>query len=98
MLEVSVMCKYVRREIRSMTDADRNGFFEALRTYFDVLRTECDVVARKHGFVKAFASMAFVTDLVPGVVMTAIFAQMHLLAAPLRATFGNEDEGVEQLS
>jgi FAD/FMN-containing dehydrogenase/SAM-dependent methyltransferase len=70
----------------------RFPFFEALRTYFDVLRTECDVVARKHGSVKAYASMAFVTDLVPGVVMTAIFAQMHLLAAPLRATFGDADE------
>ena len=40
MLEVSVMCKYVRREIRSMTDADRNGFFEALRTIYVTSQSE----------------------------------------------------------
>ena len=62
----------------------------ALRTYFDVLRTECDVVARKHGLVKAYASVAFLTDLVPGIVMTAIFAQLRLLAAPLRVTLGDD--------
>ena len=33
-LELQVMAKYVRRELRSMSDGDRNGFFEALKLIY----------------------------------------------------------------
>ena len=68
----------------------RFPFFEVLGVYFDVLRTESDLVAAKYGPVKAYASMAFVTDLVPAIVMSALFAQLHLMAMPLRAALGGE--------
>jgi hypothetical protein len=39
-LTTQVMVKYVRRELRSMTDDDRNGFFEALKLIYTVGQTD----------------------------------------------------------
>jgi hypothetical protein len=61
----------------------RFDFMGFLRIYFDVLRKESDIVREKFGAIKAYSSMAFLTDAIPGVVMTGLFAQLQLLAMPL---------------
>jgi SAM-dependent methyltransferase len=58
-------------------------FNEFVNLYFRILFQECSVVASEHGFMKAYASLAFITYLVPGVVMAVLFGQLQLLANPL---------------
>lgn len=38
--KVTVSCKYVRREIRDLTDADRNDFLDAMETYYTLSTAE----------------------------------------------------------
>lgn len=61
----------------------RFPYVQFMKVYFDVLFQESSIVQRKLGLQKAFGSMAFVTSLVPGLIMTFFFAQMKLLATPL---------------
>ena len=61
----------------------RFPFVPMLRLYFDVLSQQAEIVRQKYGFRKAYASMAFLTDVIPGFVMALIFGQMALLAQPL---------------
>jgi hypothetical protein len=78
----------------------RFPFMDFLQLYFQVLSKEASIVLDKHGPGKAFG-MAFATDMIPGVVMALLFAQLKLLALPLalRGGTGTYDEGslVEQL-
>ena len=46
------------------------------------------IVLNKHGLAKAGFSMAFLTDFIPGAVMAILFAQMALLALPVRSILG----------
>ena len=39
---------------------------------------------QKEGIGKALFSMSFLTDFIPGIVMSLLFGQMILLAAPLK--------------
>jgi len=34
--QVTITCKYVRRELRDLTEADRTGFFSAMREFYTV--------------------------------------------------------------
>lgn len=61
----------------------RFPYFEFLRLYFNVLFQESSLVQDKFGLKKAFGSMAFITSLVPGVVMAVLFAQLKVLSTPL---------------
>jgi SAM-dependent methyltransferase len=63
----------------------RFPFMKIMKIYFKVLLAECSFVSKKHGFATAYASMAFVTDLIPGIVMSFIFSQLQALALPLIA-------------
>jgi len=71
----------------------RFPFFGILQTYFSVLGQQCQIVSQKYGLATAFASSAFVTDLVPGIVMGWIFAQMSLFAKPLLMALPDYDKG-----
>jgi len=78
----------------------RFPFMASMRTYFEVLIEEAKIVHKKMGVEKAVASTAFATDLVPGFVMSGIFAQLALLAAPLRMVLSesyDESKLVEEL-
>jgi hypothetical protein len=71
-----------------------------LKLYFSVFAQEVGVVAQSQGYAAALASEGFVTDLVPGIAMAAMFAQLALLAWPLRLALGDENPTglyVEQL-
>ena len=57
--------------------------------YFSILLKEAQVVFKKQGLVKAGLSKAFLTDLIPGLVMALLFGQMILLALPLRMALGD---------
>jgi hypothetical protein len=67
-----------------------------LRTYFSVLFEEFKVVRADHGIGRAAFSTAFLIDAVPGLVMSILFGQMQLLAAPLKLALG-EDYSAENL-
>ena len=83
----------------------RFPYVQFMKVYFDVLFQESSIVQRKLGMKKAFGSMAFVTSLVPGIIMALFFAQIKLLARPLLSIpsswgFGesyDEAQAVEQL-
>ena len=62
-----------------------------LQLYFSVFAQEVSVVAQRQGFAAALASEGFVTDLLPGIAMAAMFAQLALLAWPLRLALGDEN-------
>ncbi|CAD7923539.1 unnamed protein product [Amoebophrya sp. A120] len=62
----------------------RFPFTDFVRMYFDVLSKEAGIVEESYGFWTAYTSTAFFTDLIPGVVMGGLFAQLALLAKPLR--------------
>jgi len=69
----------------------RFPFMDFLVMYWRVLFKEADIVAHKHGTKKAYASMAMVTSMVPGVFMAAMFSQMHLAAVPCKFLFGEDN-------
>ena len=48
------------------------------------------IVFDNHGLVKAGLSAAFLTDFIPGVVMSLLFGQLASLALPIRAVLGDE--------
>jgi hypothetical protein len=56
---------------------------EFMMTYFTVFQQQCNIVQEKYGFIAAYGSMSFLTDLVPGIVMTILFGQLKLFAIPL---------------
>jgi len=62
-------------------------FMECVQLFFSVLFKECKVVDGEFGYSKAYASEAFLTDLIPGAVMAVIFAQLSAMQAPLAAYF-----------
>lgn len=66
-------------------------FIDFLSTYFQILFQECEIVRSEHGLIQAYGSMAFATDLVPGLVMSFIFGQMKLLCAPLKLSLPSYD-------
>jgi hypothetical protein len=68
----------------------RYPFMDTLKLYFSVLAQETLVVYKKLGPEKALLSMAFVTDVVPGIVMTLLMGQLALLVSLhyLLALFG----------
>ncbi len=76
----------------------RFPFIEIMKTYFRTLAKESSIVLNKYGFARAFASTAFVTDIVPGVVMSFLVGQMQLLAYPLLWALGDSYEGQEDAS
>ena len=61
----------------------RFPFMEFMMTYFTVFQQQCNIVQEKYGFIAAYGSMSFLTDLVPGIVMTILFGQLKLFAIPL---------------
>ena len=64
--------------------------------YINMLKVECGVVERDFGSQRAFASMAFLTDAIPGVVMAFIFGQLSLLAVPLKLAQPANYEGFDK--
>jgi len=78
----------------------RFAFFDFIKTYFEVLSKETNIVASRNGWFTAVASTAFLTDLVPGIVMSILFAQMTAIAYPLRKFVGesyDESRLIEEL-
>jgi hypothetical protein len=53
-------------------------------TYFSIFAKEGSMVAKDQGFANAYASVAFATDLIPRLVLSAIFGQLQFLAYPLK--------------
>jgi len=74
----------------------RFPFSEFLKTYFTVFKDQCNIVKEKYGFMTAYASGAFFTDLIPGIVMTFLFGQLQLLAAPLKRALPDGYSGFDQ--
>ena len=76
-------------------------FGDCVTTYFDVLFKECAVVAKDYGIQKAYASQAFITDLIPGVVLAFFFGQLQALSVPFAKFFPlsleSEDIMVEEI-
>jgi hypothetical protein len=74
-------------------------FSECVQLYFAVLFKECNIVASEYGYMKAYASPAFLTDLVPGAVMALIFGQLKLMSIPLAKMFPlvSDDAMVEEV-
>ena len=68
----------------------RFPFMPLLRVYFGVLMGEFSAVRERHGLGRALFSEAFVTDAVPGAAMALLFAQLQLLALPLRLVLGDD--------
>jgi FAD/FMN-containing dehydrogenase/SAM-dependent methyltransferase len=78
----------------------RFPFVEVFKIYFQVLFKCVGVVAEKKGYMSALSDKGFIIDAIPGVVMGFLFAQMQLLALPLKSSLGgayNPSELVEQL-
>eukprot|EP00756_Hemistasia_phaeocysticola_P008399 Hpha_TRINITY_DN14610_c2_g13::TRINITY_DN14610_c2_g13_i1::g.48367::m.48367 len=67
----------------------RFPFLRFLRVYMEVLGQEVLVVSKRLGPSKLL-SKSFVTSAVPAVVMTLLFGQMSMLAAPLKLALGEE--------
>jgi len=61
-----------------------------MKEYFSILMKEMKIVLKHHGLVKAALSTAFLTDFIPGVVMSLLFGQLGALALPIRAVLGDE--------
>lgn len=67
----------------------RFPFTEFMTTYFTVFQQQCNIIQEKYGFIAAYGSFPFLTDLVPGIIMTILFGQLRLLAIPLELAFPN---------
>jgi hypothetical protein len=74
----------------------RFPFYEVGMEYINMLKVECGVVEREFGSQRAFASMAFLTDAIPGVVMAFIFGQLSLLAVPLKLSQPANYDGIDK--
>jgi hypothetical protein len=74
----------------------RFPFYEVGMEYLKMLKIECGVVEELFGAQPAYASMAFLTDAIPGVVMAGIFAQLAMLAAPLKMAQPSNYDGFDQ--
>ncbi|KYQ88882.1 hypothetical protein DLAC_10691 [Tieghemostelium lacteum] len=68
----------------------RFPFINVLKSYFEVLFKEFGKVSQKTGIMQALSDQGFITDLVPGFVMSLILGQMFLLALPLRKLLGDD--------
>jgi hypothetical protein len=58
--------------------------------YWRVMFKEAAIVNEKHGARDAYASMALITSLVPGIFMAVMFGQMNLAGMPVKAVFGEQ--------
>eukprot|EP00591_Stephanopyxis_turris_P015246 CAMPEP_0195541584 /NCGR_PEP_ID=MMETSP0794_2-20130614/51160_1 /TAXON_ID=515487 /ORGANISM="Stephanopyxis turris, Strain CCMP 815" /LENGTH=1794 /DNA_ID=CAMNT_0040675687 /DNA_START=95 /DNA_END=5479 /DNA_ORIENTATION=+ len=67
----------------------RFPFLEFMTTYFTVFQQQCAIVQEKYGLVATYGSGSFLTDVVPGIVMTVLFSQLKLLAIPLQIALPN---------
>ena len=74
----------------------RFPFKDVFKEYFKMLKIESSIVEKMFGAQTAFASMAFLTDVIPGVVMGGVFAQLSLLAFPLRMAQPANYDGFDQ--
>lgn len=68
----------------------RFPFMSFIQLYFKILLTEVGIVRSEHGLIKALLSNAFITDLVPGIVMFLLCGQLQLLALPVRSVCGDD--------
>ena len=68
----------------------RFPFMKFIGLYFDVLFKEMKIVQSEYGFAKALLSNAFLTDIIPGIVMFFLFGQLQLLALPVKSVAGSE--------
>jgi SAM-dependent methyltransferase len=91
------LCEWMQVEIMDLqvrsldhTPWYRFPYLEILSVYFATLKDECAFVARKHGLRAAYGSMAFLTDVIPGIVMAFMYGQLKLLATPLLAAVDTE--------
>ena len=71
----------------------RFPFIQFIRIYFDVFKKQAKIIQGKYGVLTAYGSMAFLTDFIPGVVMSVLFGQLRLLAIPLLAATSNQGYG-----
>ena len=62
-----------------------------LALYWRCMFEEAAIVKDKHGPREAYASMALLTSLVPGLFMAVLFGQMRLAAMPVQGFFGESD-------
>lgn len=67
----------------------RFPYMRFIGTYFKTLFKEAKVVQDMYGFKKAFGA-SFLTMAVPGILMTGLFAQLEMLAAPVRYMYSAE--------
>ncbi|KAF2073892.1 hypothetical protein CYY_004780 [Polysphondylium violaceum] len=77
-------------EFMNHTPWYRFPFISVLKSYFEVLFKEFGKVSQKTGIMQALGDQGFITDLVPGVVMSLIMGQMWLMAFPLRKFVGEQ--------
>ncbi|CAB9497907.1 Uncharacterized FAD-linked oxidoreductase YitY [Seminavis robusta] len=69
-------------------------FSEFMANYFRVLLQVCLIVSKEYGLVTAYASVPFFYDLVPGIIMSALFAQLQALAVPITKALEPPNEAV----
>ena len=62
-----------------------------MQSYFSILQKEMSIVYKKEGVGKALFTTSFLTDFIPGVVMSFLFGQLMLLAAPIKLSSGYSD-------
>lgn len=69
---------------------------EFLECYFKTLKKQCEIVRQKYGYIAAYSSLAFVTDLIPGIVMSFLFGQLKILSIPLQMALPNDYSALDQ--
>eukprot|EP01118_Nematostelium_gracile_P001888 TRINITY_DN11954_c0_g1_i1.p1 TRINITY_DN11954_c0_g1~~TRINITY_DN11954_c0_g1_i1.p1 ORF type:complete len:322 (-),score=77.33 TRINITY_DN11954_c0_g1_i1:31-957(-) len=75
----------------------RFPFMKFISLYFQILVKEINIVRSEHGIWKALFSNAFLTDIIPGIVMFILFGQMQLLALPIKSINGGEYKSPETM-
>lgn len=71
----------------------RFPFVELIQIYFGTLMKEFQVVAEKQGWQEViFGNLAFISNVIPGLVMAMLFGEMFALAQPLLKILGDEYE------
>jgi hypothetical protein len=64
-------------------------FLEYLSMYFWILFKECKIVLTEHSLLEAYASMAFATDFIPGIVMMFYFCSVAAFGLPIETIASN---------
>lgn len=74
----------------------RFPYMQVIKTYFEVLLANTQIVAQRYGPTRAWLSGAFMMNIVPGVLMSFFAGQMQLMAMPILAMPPGAGYGAER--